>query len=119
MIQAGPHACIRVLVRLIALHAVGNGSLGILRRPQHRRKGKRQQKHGGRIRPLQRGYTDGIALGDARLDGCRLMDGLLRRIVLRQSSMDDPAEHGQQYDKQTYTELATERALPGMHPGTP
>ena len=119
MIQAGSYACIRLLVRLVALHAVGNGRPGILRRLQNRREGKRQQKRGDCIRSLQRWHADWIALGDARLDGRRLMDGLLRRIVLRQSPMDDPAEHGQQYDKQTHTELATERALSGMHPGTP
>ena len=117
--QAAAHACIRPLVRLVALQPVSNGRLGILRRLSNRREGKRQQKRGDRIRSLQRWRADGIALGDARLDGRRLMDGLLRRIVLRQSSMDDPAEHGQQYDKQTHSELATERALSGMHPGTP
>lgn len=119
MIQAWPHGRIRLLVRLVALHAVCNGRLGILRRRSNRREGERQKKRGDRIRSMQRRHTDGVALGDARLDGRRLMDGLLWRIVLRQSPMDDPAEHGQQYDKQTYTELATERAVSGMHPGTP
>ena len=64
------------------------------------------------------GTLIGLRLVTAHFDGGRLMDGLLRRVVLRQSAMHHPAKHRQHHDKQADTELAAERMPSGIDPGT-
>lgn len=107
MIQAGSHAHVRMLVRLIALHAIGYGRRGITGGIEAQREGKCQQKQCDRIRCALRRHADWIALGNRHFDGGRLMNGLLRRIVLRQPAMHNPAEYGQHHDKQAHAEPPT------------
>jgi hypothetical protein len=120
MMQARTDVRDAMLVRLFALHAVRNDGLRIARRVQDRRESKCQQlKHGERIAPAHRRHAQRISLGHAHLDRRRQMDRLLRSVVLRQSPVHHPAAHCQHHDEQTHTELATERALSRMDPGTP
>ena len=118
MRQTGQEACLGPLVRSVALNTQGKGDLRIAPRVKCGNKGKSEEKYCEGLDPAHGWHGNGIALCQARLDGSRLMNGLLGRIVLRQAAMHHPAEDGQHNDKQTDGEPTPNRTPAGVYPGT-
>lgn len=97
-----------------ALHTQSNRGFGVAER---RDNGKSEKEHREGVDSTYRRQGNWIAFGQARLDGRRLVNGLLGRVVLRQAAMHDPAEDGQHDDKETHAEASPDRPSSGVDPG--
>ena len=117
MMHARKDARVRTMIGRFALYSEGKSRLRIAQRVQNCRESKCQQKDRERIGPSHGWYAQRISLSHAHLDGGRLVDRLLRSVVLRQPPVHHPSAHGQHHENQTHTERSAKRALSRMHPG--